>query len=78
MLEFDSAPHSAAELDAADPFRLYMSPQRCELEAYVDSGDARVSKLRRCKLAELCAMLHLEDEPYARCIGKPLVPQAAG
>jgi len=24
--------------------------------------------LRKCKLAVLCAMLHVEDEPYARCI----------
>ena len=24
--------------------------------------------LRKCKLAVLCAMIHVEEEPYARCI----------
>ena len=24
--------------------------------------------LRKCKLAVLCAMMHVEEEPYARCI----------
>ena len=36
---------------------------------YIDSGHPAVPPLRRCKLAVLCAVLHLEDEPYARCIG---------
>ena len=36
---------------------------------YIDSGNPAVPPLRRCKLAVMCAVLHLEDEPYARCIG---------
>ena len=41
-------------------------------EVYIDSGDAAVPRLRRCKLAMLCAMLHVEDAPYGRCIGQPV------
>ena len=28
--------------------------------------------LEKCKLSTLCAMQHVLDEPYARCVGKPL------
>ena len=39
---------------------------------FIDSGDAQVPPLRRCKLAALCAALHMADAPYAECIGMAL------
>lgn len=62
-------PHSPRELSADDPFLSMYSPQRCAQQVYVASGPASLPPLRRCKLAVLCAMLHVEDKPYARCIG---------
>jgi hypothetical protein len=49
-----------------------MSRKRCAREAYVASGREHVPPLRRCKLASLCAALHVADAPYAQCIGQPL------
>eukprot|EP00966_Prymnesium_polylepis_P009219 212658-Prymnesium_polylepis.2 len=69
MLEHDHAPTSTRELSADDPFLRWMSPEQCKLEVYIDSGDRRVPPLRRCKLTALCSMLHIEDAPYARCLG---------
>ena len=69
MLEYDHAPTSSREIDASDPFLGWMGTERCNFEVYIDSGDRRVPPLRRCKLAALCAMLHVEDAPYARCLG---------
>ena len=75
VMQADPRPHSRRELERTDPFLQLVSPKRCAQEVYIDSGDAAVPPLRRCKMAMLCAMLHLEDEPYARCIsggtGKP-------
>ena len=75
VLEVDSRPRARHELAVTDPFLQLISPRRCAQEVYIDSGDAAVPPLRRCKMAMMCAMLHLEDEPYARCIsggtGKP-------
>ena len=69
MLETDHAPTSSREIAPSDPFLQWMRPERCQREVYIDSGDARVPPLRRCKLAQLCSMLHVEDAPYARCLG---------
>ena len=69
VLAADSRPRSRRELTADDPFLELMSPKRCAQEVYIDSGHPAVPPLRRCKLAVMCAVLHLEDEPYARCIG---------
>ncbi|KAL1525653.1 hypothetical protein AB1Y20_020503 [Prymnesium parvum] len=69
MLEYDHAPQSQRELDPHDPFLSWMSSERCKMEVYIASGDSRVPPLRRCKLAVLCPMLHLEDAPYAQCLG---------
>ena len=69
VLASDSKPRSRRELAADDPFLQLMSPKRCAQEVYIDSGSPAVPPLRRCKLAVLCAVLHLEDEQYARCIG---------
>ena len=69
VFDFDSRSRARRELSPHDPFLQYMSAARCKQEVYVDSGDAAVPPLRRCKLAVMCAMLHVEDEPYARCIG---------
>ena len=63
MLE--PAGSKAAESTAVD----HAGPKRCAQEVYIDSGNPAVPPLRRCKLAVMCAVLHLEDEPYARCIG---------
>lgn len=69
MIEFDHAPTSTVELDPADPFLKWMSAERCKREVYIDSGDSRIPPLRRCKLAALCSILHLEDAPYSQCLG---------
>ena len=69
LLQADHNPTSDRELEQTDPFFQWMSPQRCSREVYIDSGDARVPPLRRCKLAALCPVLHIEDAPYARCLG---------
>ena len=71
MLRHDHNPTATAELSLADPFLQWVSPERCAREAYVDSGRSDVTKLRRCKLAHLCAALHVADAPYAECIGQP-------
>ena len=55
---------------AAGPARVWPLTGLCDAnQVYIDSGHPAVPPLRRCKLAVLCAVLHLEDEPYARCIG---------
>ena len=69
VLAADRRPRSRRELAPDDPFLQLMSPKRCAQEVYIDSGNPAVPPLRRCKLAVMCAVLHLEDEPYARCIG---------
>ena len=70
--------HSAEEIGRDDPFLRYMSAHRCAQEVYTDSVTSPAPPLRRCKLAVLCAMLHVEDEPYARCIGEPLGGRRSG
>ena len=70
LLHADHRPHSSDELDPADPFLQWVSAERCAREAYVASGRAQVPPLRKCKLAHLCAALHLADAPYAECIGQ--------
>ena len=69
MLAADHEPTSSREILPSDPFLEWMTPEQCRREVYIDSGDSRVPPLRRCKLAILCSMLHLEDAPYARCLG---------
>ena len=64
------APDSREVLRADDPFFEYLSAERCTDEVYVESGPPDVPALRRCKLAVLCAQLHLEDWQYAECIGQ--------
>lgn len=66
---FYDEPLSRGEISADDPFIRMYNPQRCAQQVYIASGPASLPPLRRCKLAVLCAMLHVEDEPYARCIG---------
>mgnify|MGYP004264997659 CR=1 FL=1 len=66
------------EIGRDDPFLRYMSAHRCAQEVYTDSVTSPAPPLRRCKLAVLCAMLHVEDEPYARCIGEPLGGRRSG
>ena len=78
MLRADHRPASAAELDAADPFLHWVSAERCTREAYVGSGRPGVPPLRKCKLAHLCASLHIDDEGYAECIGQPLAAGRRG
>ena len=65
---FSDEPHSQRELNAEDPFLRMYAPQRCAQQVYIESGPPSLPPLRRCKLAVLCAMLYLEDEPYARCL----------
>ena len=73
MLQYDHRPRATAELDASDPFLRWVSTERCAREAYVASGRPEVPALRKCKLAHLCAALHVADAPYAQCIGQPLL-----
>ena len=65
---FSDEPHSQRELNAEDPFLRMYTPQRCAQQVYIESGPPSLPPLRRCKLAVLCAMLYLEDVPYARCL----------
>ena len=68
MLQADFHPTSTRELQPDDPFLQWVSPERCAREAYVGSGAAAVPPLRKCKLAHVCAALHIADDPYAECI----------
>ena len=72
VLAADHRPTSTVELSAADPFFRWVSAERCAREAYVESGAKSVPPLRKCKLAHVCAALHVDDAPYAECIGMPL------
>ena len=72
MLNHDHRPTSTDELQPTDPFLKWVSAERCEREAYVESGSKMVPKLRKCKLAHLCAALHVQDASYAECIGHRL------
>ena len=72
MLAFDHRPRSTDELHPADPFFSWVSQERCTSQAYVESGPMSVPPLRKCKLAHVCAALHVDDKQYAECIGMPL------
>ena len=72
MLAYDHRPASTEELLPLDPFLAWVGRERCAREAYVDSGRKEVPPLRKCKLAHLCAALHLADGPYSECIGQPV------
>ena len=71
LLRHDHRPTSTEELAAADPFLKWVTPARCRREAYVESGRPEVPALRKCKLAHLCAALHVADDEYGECIGMP-------
>ena len=75
LLDADHRPTATDELSPSDPFFGWVSAARCAREAYVGSGRAEVPPLRKCKLAHLCAALHVDDAGYAACIGQPLRPQ---
>ena len=63
-----ACPQEAAE----EPFVSAFGAERCQREVFVASGDEAAPPLIRCKLAVLCAMLHLEDVPYSRCVSSVL------
>ena len=75
LLDADHRPTATDELSPSDPFFDWVSAARCAREAYVGSGRKEVPPLRKCKLAHLCAALHVDDAGYAACIGQPLRPQ---